>query len=507
MKAAIAFQASARAQTAGWRLISAYPCVSRFISGSVFCRSGSRHATYVSGGLQELISTGRLQACPTQGAVARKLDKLALLSNQYESQLFAYRSAVERLKQHEAAQSEAADGQHSEQVPAAPSVPRGLYIYGPVGAGKSMLLDMFADLAPVSGKARYHFHDFMSRVHRELHAHNQHRLADTGRAWHISSDPNDDSVVAVGRKLAHEHWLLAFDEFQVTDVADALLMSRLFHAMWQEGTVLVATSNRPPSELYMNGLNRDLFLPFIDTLERRCRAVQLPATQDWRRALPRSMRTWVQLPQGCSPQDESTALDELLGAVGASSELQAEEVPLGGGRHIAVQAAATRGRGGKTPIVVSFQAACVDAVSPADMKRLLGRAEEVVLLGVPAIRTRDSDWARRFIHLVDQAYEARTPLKVVAHTSPGGVLDAFRGSHTTPAAAGAATAGQGGHSSTRDSGGPLDPAGVSHITEEAEAAALDEIGFAADRAMSRLHEMATPTFRQRTSPQCSAPGV
>ncbi len=461
------------------------PCdVLRFAQFSV-------NSTHVTADLQRLVASGHLTACTKQQAVAARLDKLAERASVYEPMLRNYHEA---LCTHLSACDDDQvrnEAQGARQAPLPPKVPRGVYIHGPVGAGKSMLLDSFFHVAPCSGKARYHFHDFMARVHQELHSHNRRRIAASGRAWHISSDPSEDSVVAVGRKLANEHWLLAFDEFQVTDVADALIMSRLFNAMWSHGAVLVATSNRPPEQLYMNGLNRELFLPFVQALTKRCRPISLQSKHDWRKASPSSTSSWVQV---TSVEQRAAALEQLLGFPLRCHEWSPHAIDLGGGRTLGVKQFAGTHTTAKLRMV-GFEDVCAAALSPADFRLLVAGMQAVILVHVPCIPKHHPDWARRYIHLIDQAYENRVQLLVIAEASSADVLAAFaEGTATDSHARKAVPMGlsQADHEHAVTS----DPAGVSHITEEAEAAALDDIRFAAARALSRLHEMSTRAFAQ-----------
>lgn len=171
--------------------------------------------------------------------------------------------------------------------------PRGVYVHGEVGTGKSMVMDHFFARAPARHKRRVHFHDFMLDVHRRVHAWRQRELAERRAAGEDKGpaafprfprrDPlvpdADDAFVQVARELSRSTTLLCFDEMQVTDVADAMIMRRVFGELWAGGTVVVATSNRPPEDLYQGGLNRSHFLPFVDLLRVRGNAVH------WRQML------------------------------------------------------------------------------------------------------------------------------------------------------------------------------------------------------------------------------
>ncbi|KAF2774189.1 hypothetical protein EJ03DRAFT_254855, partial [Teratosphaeria nubilosa] len=199
-----------------------------------------------------LIQRGRLLADPHQATLITRLDQL---------------------------QAELISSNHATFIPGRPTIPpNGLYIYGSVGTGKSRLMDLFASTLPaIVTRRRIHFHEFMMDVHSRLH------VARSSPSY--SGDP----LIQIGRAIREESQVLAFDEFQVTDIADAMILARLFGSIWQHGGVMVSTSNRHPSNLYENGLNRDVVLPFIRQLQQQCEVWEIGGRQDYRRRTGQSV--------------------------------------------------------------------------------------------------------------------------------------------------------------------------------------------------------------------------
>ncbi|MFA5121090.1 cell division protein ZapE [Zavarzinia sp.] len=279
--------------------------------------------------------------------------------------------------------------------------PQGLYLYGGVGRGKSMLMDLFFRGAPVEKKRRVHFHAFMQEVHAAINAHR--RLSDTERAKRGGDDP----IPVVARDIAGEARLLCFDEFQVTDVADAMILSRLFHVMWQEQVVVVATSNRAPRELYMGGLNRQLFIPFIDELEATLDVLHLDGARDWRLARLAGHRVYF-TPLGAEARAalDEAFLDLTRGAAPAPCALDVQ------GRSVVIPRAAYG------VARASFNDLCAAALGPADYLAISRAFHTLVLDDIPHLTPEKRNEAKRFVTLVDALYEAKAKLVCSAAAGP-----------------------------------------------------------------------------------------
>ncbi|MFZ4607384.1 MAG: cell division protein ZapE [Caulobacter sp.] len=286
-----------------------------------------------------------------------------------------------------------------------PKGARGLYLWGPVGRGKSMLMDLFFDSAPIAKKRRTHFHVFMAEVHRDIDAWRKGDAA--ARKARFGQAKGDDPIQPTAERIAESARLLCFDELQVTDIADAMILGRLFEALFALGVTLVATSNRPPDDLYKDGLNRQLFLPFIGMLKDRLEVVAIRGPVDFRLDRLRGARTWL------APDDPDNGrefdrlwADMLDGAPETGATLEV----LGRKLHL------PRASGGL--LRVSFASLCEHALGPQDYLAVAGRFHTVFLEDVPRLTPARRDAAKRFNTLIDALYEAGAKLVALAAVEP-----------------------------------------------------------------------------------------
>ena len=286
-----------------------------------------------------------------------------------------------------------------------PQTPMGVYLWGPVGRGKSMLMDIFFETAPVENKRREHFYAFMAEVHRLI---GEWRTGDAhARRERFGSHKGDDPIAPVAELIARYARLLCFDELQVTDIGDAMILGRLFEALFARRVVLVATSNRAPDELYKDGINRQLFTPFIDMLKGRLHVVEVRGEQDHRLERLRGARLYF-TPIDAEAEAAFDALwtDQLDGKeeVGATVEVL--------GRNMRLPRAAPG------LVRATFSSLCGQALGSQDYLALARQFHTVFLEDVPRLSADRREEARRFVWLIDALYEARTRLVVLAEAEP-----------------------------------------------------------------------------------------
>jgi cell division protein ZapE len=290
----------------------------------------------------------------------------------------------------------------------APEPPRGVYLWGGVGRGKSMLMDLFCERVAIRRKRRVHFHEFMLEVHALLNVERQKET--------------EDPIIAVADALADDIRLLAFDEMVVNNPADAMILSRLFTEMMRHGITLVATSNRPPTDLYRDGLNRELFLPFIGLIEERMDVRALNGPVDYRLARLGRMDTWL-VPNGPEATAQLSAAFFRLTDYPPEdrAHVPAGDIPVQGGRTLHVPKCL------KGVVVFSFKRLCGEARGAADYLAVARRFHTVILVGIPRLGPENRNEAARFVLLIDALYEHRVKLLAAADAEPGELYTAGDG--------------------------------------------------------------------------------
>jgi len=321
---------------------------------------------------------GQLEADPVQELAAEKLQSLhhALVHYQPASGLAGWRERLGLARRRDEA-------------------PQGLYIFGGVGRGKSMLMDLFFASAPVEKKRRVHFHEFMLEVHDRLHRQRQDRSLE------------GDSLAPLAAEIAAESWLLCFDEFHVSNIADAMLLGRLFAALLDLGVVVVTTSNTAPEDLYQGGLQRERFLPFIDLLKERLDILELDGVIDYRRNRIKDVTVYHQPLGAAADAALAAAFAQLTdGAAGGPTTLAVQ------GRQLAVPQAA------KGVARFRFADLCERALGAADYIAIATHFHTVIIGEIPLMTPEQRNEARRFMTLIDALYEHKTNLICAAADAP-----------------------------------------------------------------------------------------
>ena len=375
----------------------------------------------------------------------------------------------------------------------------GLYIYGSVGTGKSRIADLFTATLPQEiTRRRVHFHEFMNDIHHRLHIARQ------------SPNYSGDPLIQIGKTIRQESRVLCFDEFQLTDIADAMIMARLFGSIWREGGVMVSTSNRHPSGLYENGLNRDVVMPFIREVQRRCEVWEIGGREDYRMAsgaggagAKERVETFL--------TDENVFQKRLEEAMGGN-RLEQVSLSVYGSRKLEVQAvaAAKSNNDSKTPtgspgrldlISGTFAQFCDKSLGPADYHALCSSTSTIFISGLRQFQSIDKDRVRRFITLIDLAYEKGTRV-ICQSTVPLGEVFVnivpVDSKLQNKLAAGMRVKAGGGASSSMMSTfiGETEwsATGLADASLATGGAGESDVGFAVGRAISRLYEMGSAGY-------------
>lgn len=328
----------------------------------------------------ELLAAGELRPDPAQQAAAAALDRVRSENGGFFSRLIGKGSAG----------------------------PAGVYLWGGVGRGKSMLMDLAFECLPIAPKRRVHFHEFMLETHERLRR--------------VREREEGDPIEPVAEEIAGEARLLCFDEMQVTNPADAMILSRLFTRLLEEGVKIVTTSNRPPGDLYKHGLNRELFVPFIELIERDMLVVAVDGPTDYRLDRLAGVDAW-HVPNG---PEATAALSQAFFQltdypVEDRAKVPSEELSVGGGRTLHVPKSL------KGVAVFSFKRLCGEARGAADYLAIARRFHTVILVGIPVMGPDMRNQAARFVTLIDELYDHRVKLLAAADAEPEGLYPAGDG--------------------------------------------------------------------------------
>ena len=272
--------------------------------------------------------------------------------------------------------------------------PRGLYIHGPVGRGKSMLMDLFFNSSKVKEKRRVHFHEFMLEVQERL-------------TKERNTKKREDPLMAVASDIADSTWLMCFDEFHVVNIADAMILSRLFQKLFERGVVVIATSNTSPQELYKNGLQRDRFLPFIDLICDHLDVFDIDTGIDFRLDRLKGQPVYYS-PLGNTSTEKLNRAFEALTDNDPTTEVELTVL----GRKIIVSKAA------HGVARFSFDELCRTPRSAADFLKIANRFHTIMIDGIPKLHAEEREVAKRFVVLIDSLYEKKVNLFASAETEP-----------------------------------------------------------------------------------------
>lgn len=394
--------------------------------------------------------------------------------------------------------------------------PRGFYLHGSVGVGKSMMMDLFYSMCanglnipeedvnfqPLQhSHKRYHFHEFMLEIHHRIHSYK-------------TKHPRSDPIPSVAASLAKEARLLCFDEMQVTDIADAMIMKRLFTILFDLGVVIVTTSNRPPSGLYEGGINRSAFLPFIETLNKRMLVIPMEGTHDYRRDESRQSTnsSSLSLPTFLCPADDASSqyiLDQWFSNKGNDGgETRSESIPVIMGRSVHIKRANAKCGW------FTFNELCNQPLGAADYLAIAQRFDVVIVEHVPQLSGNTYNEARRFVTFIDALYEARTKLIISADVERENLFlgfDATVATHDGDEEIAIVEDNQGVESFISGEGGSSSSSSTTMINAPhgkmvewsatgrigvslAQLSAVREVSFSFMRAESRLAEMAAPNW-------------
>lgn len=357
----------------------------------------------------------------------------------------------------------------SKPTPEKNSGPKGLYIHGSVGGGKTTLMDLFYECCTIHQRERVHFNSFMTKVHAKIHAvknKESYRRAE-GDTKPIPFDPTEP----VADMIASDTWLICFDEFQVTDIADAMILKRLFTHLFQRGIVMVATSNRAPDDLYKNGLQRSNFLPFIDVLKERCNVISLDSGVDYRRLASKGDgKNYFVISPEIDADGEMDRTFKVLCSQETDTVRPRTITHLGRD----LKFAKTCGQ----VLDSNFNELCDRPLGGSDYLQIAQFFHTVLIRNIPQLNLDTKSQARRFITLIDTLYDNKVRVVVSAHEPLDTLFTAKRSK----------TGIQDDHRML------MDDLNISPENASANVFTGDEEAFAFERTVSRLAEMQSKEY-------------
>lgn len=473
-----------------------------------------------------LVNEKKLIFDPEQERVVKKFTRLQGAIDEYDHKLLFQQ--LQDLEEHKGAelqkQHNDASMQQTPDTAAPPSItvpiPRGIYLYGDVGTGKSLLMNMLYNSSTVK-KRRLHFHSLLQEIHSRIFQLNKDILAKHGRSFHVDTSKDRNPIIKIAQQLSSEVTLLCIDEFQVTDVADAMILSQLFGELWRQGVVVVATSNRPPQDLYEDGLNKSYFLPFIDLLERYCLVLRLGTHHDASNEArkPTDYRRIKSAVDGSiadrthgdyyflthEGNGSTKMLDQLfdniqqnnnirgsIDVIQERSRSESNSTPSNAQEHLTLQVKFQRNitisRYHSNVIArFTFEELCTTELGSSDYQAIANNFRVVMIENIPQLTLKYPDRARRFITLVDELYESGCCLICSADEIPDNLFVGQIDSKTNRA-----VDANDENNDTKD----LLAVDVAQSQGMAvsELASVKELSFAFRRAASRLLEMCSDAW-------------